>query len=113
MSFSVIITDVSNFILSEIGIKMKSPISDEKSVFPAQCRAARALIEWTRDDLAAACQTARSTLADFEANKRQPHPRTLAAIRTALEAAGVIFIASNGDGPGVRLRKGVEADATP
>jgi len=30
----------------------------------------------------------------------------LAAIRAALEAAGVIFVAENGDGPGVRLRKG-------
>jgi hypothetical protein len=29
----------------------------------------------------------------------------LQAIRTALEAAGVIFIASNGDGPGVRLKR--------
>lgn len=106
-------TDMSHIIPSEIEIKMKSPTSDETSVSPAQCRAARALIEWTRDDLAAACQTARSTLADFEANKRQPHPRTLAAIRTALEAAGVIFIASNGDGPGVRLRKDVESGATP
>jgi hypothetical protein len=28
------------------------------------------------------------------------------AIRAALEAAGVIFVAENGDGPGVRLRKG-------
>jgi len=28
------------------------------------------------------------------------------AIRTALEAAGVIFVEENGDGPGVRLRKG-------
>ena len=31
-------------------------------------------------------------------------PRTLAAIRTALEAAGVVFIDANGNGPGVRLR---------
>lgn len=30
---------------------------------------------------------------------------TLAAIRTALENAGVIFIDENGEGPGVRLRK--------
>jgi hypothetical protein len=29
----------------------------------------------------------------------------LAAIRAALEAAGVIFIDENGEGPGVRLRK--------
>ena len=33
-------------------------------------------------------------------------PRTLAAIRSALESAGVEFIAENGGGPGVRLRKG-------
>lgn len=30
----------------------------------------------------------------------------LATIRAALEAAGVIFVAENGEGPGVRLRKG-------
>ncbi len=32
---------------------------------------------------------------------------TLQKLQHALEAAGVIFIASNGDGPGVRLRKDV------
>ncbi len=31
------------------------------------------------------------------------YPRTLAAIRAALEAAGVEFIEENGGGPGVRL----------
>lgn len=28
-----------------------------------------------------------------------------AAIRAALEAAGVVFVEANGDGPGVRLKK--------
>jgi hypothetical protein len=32
-------------------------------------------------------------------------PPTLAAIRVALEVAGVEFIAENSGGPGVRLRK--------
>jgi len=32
-------------------------------------------------------------------------PGNLAAIRAALEAAGVIFIDENGERPGVRLRK--------
>jgi hypothetical protein len=32
-------------------------------------------------------------------------PGNLTAIRAALEAAGVIFIDENGEGPGVRLRK--------
>jgi len=35
-----------------------------------------------------------------------PYPRTIAAIRAALESAGVEFIAENGGGAGVRLRKG-------
>jgi hypothetical protein len=33
---------------------------------------------------------------------------TVAAIRAALEAAGVLFVAANGEGPGVRLRKGTQ-----
>jgi hypothetical protein len=45
------------------------------------------------------------TLSDFEAGKRSPHPRTLDAIRSALEKAGVIFVEENGEGPGVRLKK--------
>lgn len=71
----------------------------------AQCRAARALIGWSQDELEAAAQVAKKTIADFERQARQPHSRTLDAIRTALETAGVIFIDQNGEGPGVRLRK--------
>jgi hypothetical protein len=41
------------------------------------------------------------TLSDFEAGKRSPHPRTLEAIRAALEKAGVIFVDENGEGAGV------------
>jgi len=33
------------------------------------------------------------------------YERTVVAIRAALKAAGVEFIAENGGGPGVRLRK--------
>jgi hypothetical protein len=32
-------------------------------------------------------------------------------VRAALESAGVIFVEENGDGPGVRLRKGVNEKA--
>jgi hypothetical protein len=45
------------------------------------------------------------TIADFENGTRTPAAESLAAIRAALEAAGVIFIDENGEGPGVRLRK--------
>jgi transcriptional regulator with XRE-family HTH domain len=33
--------------------------------------------------------------------------RTVDAVRAALEGAGVIFVAENGEGPGVRLRRNV------
>ncbi len=41
----------------------------------------------------------------FEQGEHEPMPANLRAIRGALEAAGVIFIDANGEGPGVRLRK--------
>jgi hypothetical protein len=40
----------------------------------------------------------------FEAEAVQPRRATLAAMRRALEAAGIVFIEQNGGGPGVRLR---------
>jgi DNA-binding XRE family transcriptional regulator len=72
---------------------------------PPQCRAARALLNWSQADLEAAAAVAKKTIADFEREARAPYPRTLAAIRSVLEAAGVEFIAENGGGAGVRLRK--------
>ncbi|MGD0762769.1 MAG: helix-turn-helix transcriptional regulator [Roseiarcus sp.] len=72
---------------------------------PAQSRAARALINWSQPKLAMASGVSVSTIRDFETGKRQPIGNNLIAIQNALEAAGVILVAENGDGPGVRLRK--------
>ncbi|MEQ1952475.1 helix-turn-helix transcriptional regulator [Mesorhizobium sp. CN2-181] len=71
----------------------------------AQCRAARALLEWSREELAAASKVAVRTVVDFERNAREPREVTKDALQRALEAAGVIFVAENGEGPGVRLKK--------
>ncbi|WP_458094753.1 helix-turn-helix domain-containing protein [Roseomonas sp. WA12] len=75
-------------------------------VAPAQIRAARGLVDWSQGRLAEAAAVSLSTVKDFEAGRRQPMANNLAAIRAALEAAGVEFIAENGGGAGVRLRKG-------
>lgn len=72
---------------------------------PAQCRAARALVGLSQDDLARSSQVAKATIAAFELDQRQPYARTISAIRAALESAGVIFVDENGEGAGVRLRK--------
>lgn len=77
---------------------------------PAQCRAARALIAWSQDKLATESKVAKATIANFEAEKRSAYARTLGDLQGALEAAGVIFVDENGEGPGVRLRKRRPAD---
>ncbi|WP_200957794.1 helix-turn-helix domain-containing protein [Mesorhizobium sp. Root157] len=71
---------------------------------PEQCRAARALKDWTQSDLAKASGVSDLTIRNFERSKTTLQPATLQVLRTALEAAGVLFIDSNGNGPGVRLR---------
>ena len=73
---------------------------------PSQCRMARAAVEMTISDLAERASVAPNTISRFEARKTDPIPATIAALRQALEAAGVEFIPENGGGAGVRLRKG-------
>jgi transcriptional regulator with XRE-family HTH domain len=64
------------------------------------------MLGWNQNELADAARVSRPTVVDFERGARTPYPNNLAAIRTALEAAGVEFIAENGGGAGVRLRRG-------
>ena len=82
----------------------------DKLISPEQCRMARAGIRLTAGLLAERAQVSKVTLSDFEKGKRSPHPRTIAAIRAALERAGVEFIDDNG-GAGVRLKRN-KMDAT-
>ncbi len=69
---------------------------------PAQCRAARALLNWNQEKLAAAAQVSVNTVRNFETEKSAPQRSTLDVMRRALEAAGVEF--TNGGQPGVRLK---------
>jgi hypothetical protein len=78
-----------------------------KGLRSAQIRAARALLRWSADDLARKSALGlntikRAELAEDETSLTQANDL---AVRRALEAAGVIFIDANGEGPGVRLRK--------
>ncbi len=76
------------------------------SINPPQCRAARGLLGWSQDELTAAVGggVSKRSIVRFERDETTPQPKTLSAIRTALEAAGVEFIAENGGGAGVRLK---------
>src|SRR5271170_6525673 len=70
-----------------------------------QCRAARALLNWSQGDLANDAGVGIVTVRQLEADVHVPRRATLAVIRRAFETAGVEFIDENGGGPGVRLRK--------
>jgi predicted transcriptional regulator len=75
-------------------------------ITPAQCRAARALLDIDLGALAGRAVVSRDTVADFEAGIRHPNETNLAAIRAALEKAGVVFLDDDsGGGIGVRLKK--------
>ncbi|WP_347568059.1 helix-turn-helix transcriptional regulator [Methylobacterium sp. 391_Methyba4] len=62
-------------------------------------------MDWSQAALAEAASVGLSTVRNFEAGRSVPMQNNLLAIARALEAAGVIFIKENGEGPGVRLRK--------
>ena len=71
----------------------------------AQCRAARALLEWNQQELARKASVGIVTVHQFESGVSQPRRATLDVIRRAFKSAGVEFIDENGGGPGLRLRK--------
>lgn len=75
------------------------------SLTPEQSRAARGLVDWSQTELGTRSNLSESTVRDFEKGRRVPSQNNIAAIRAALETAGVIFVDQNGEGPGVRLRK--------
>jgi transcriptional regulator with XRE-family HTH domain len=73
-------------------------------VTSAQFRAARALLNWTVRDLADKAGVHRNTVTRAETDSTGPGHAT-ARLQTTLEAAGVVFMPENGNGPGVALRK--------
>jgi len=71
---------------------------------PAQVRAARALLRWSREDLARHSQLFVGTIKDLEREKSNPAEKTLQAIERAFHEAGVVFIhADRKAGAGVRF----------
>jgi transcriptional regulator with XRE-family HTH domain len=72
-------------------------------ISPAQCRAARALLDWTQPDLAQKTGLSVVTVRAFEkGGEMRESNRNL--LRLSLESAGIQFIPENGGGAGVRLK---------
>ena len=71
------------------------------TISPAQCRAGRALLDWSAGDLAAKVGLDERFVRAFESNTGDPSSGQVEALRSALMRAGVVF--TNGNSPGVRL----------
>lgn len=72
---------------------------------PSQCRAARALLGWSQENLAQKAGCSRVRIAEFEQNKARPYESTLEKISSAFEVGGVLFVDPDANsGEGVRFR---------
>src|ERR1700691_4548469 len=65
---------------------------------PAQCRAARAWLSWSQDDLAKAARVGLSTVKDFEGEGRTTMEATQTAMLVALGREGLGFPFADVDG---------------
>jgi len=76
----------------------------------AQLRAARAMLKWSLTDLSEKSGIGTTTLKRFEAADGLPngHMSTFAKLQEVLMTAGIEFVGTPDDGPGVRLRQKVK-----
>lgn len=63
-----------------------------------QCKAGRAVLEWSQGDLASESGVSMRTVQDFEAGHRKPNSATLQALLAALERNGLTL---NKDGAAI------------
>lgn len=70
-----------------------------------QIRAARSALGWSAENLGKRSGVSRRTIVSMEAAEGVPsaNTSTLEAVRKALEAAGIEFIGSPEDRPGIRI----------
>lgn len=76
----------------------------DEAVTPAQCRAARAMLELSQKELAQLSGVGHRTLQGFESGERPIGEVYLRAMREILEERGIIFTSEPGS-TGVKLRK--------
>ena len=74
------------------------------TITPNQCRAARELADWSRDDLQKKTKLARETIGNFERGNGNLTMKTLEILKTTFESAGIEFI-DDGDRLGVVILK--------
>ncbi len=85
-------------------VKPRSTQRSEVEMTPEQCKMTRAGLGLGVRELADLAQVSTNTSTRLERGESL-YPRTIEALRAALEAAGIELIAEDGGGPGVRMKK--------
>ena len=76
-------------------------------IVPAQVRAARALLEWSQEDLARAANVSVTTVRDFKSGRRPTEASSMREIQRAFDNEDVVLLPGNSEGgPGVRFASG-------
>ncbi len=89
------------------GVRLRTvPAEPSATPSPEQLRAGRMMVGLSQKQLADAAGLGRSTVADYERRARVPNAENLDMLGRTLEDAGIVFIAADGGGPGVRLKVG-------
>lgn len=79
------------------------------SITGQQIRVARAALSWSVQDLSDATGVGTATIVRYEMSEGavpKSRKNNLEIIRTSLEAAGIVFIGTPEDGPGIRMYTG-------
>jgi transcriptional regulator with XRE-family HTH domain len=90
-------------------MSLYGPLMPMSIIVGLQMRAARAALNWSIEDLAEKSGVSARTLKRLESVDGIPQSsrvQTLLGVRMALEAAGIEFVGTPDDGPGIRVRGG-------
>ncbi len=81
-------------------------------ISPEQCRAGRAWLGWSQEDLAKVAQVALSTVRDFERGEREPIGHNLDAIKRVLERGGIHFESGTDTLSGIKFNPRIKESDT-
>lgn len=93
---------LQNVTYSALPVNIESPLCDPMTpkgtdiLTPGQCRAARAWLNWSAEELGDRAKVHRMTVQRFESEESSPIAATIQQIRDALEEAGIEFVGTNG-----------------
>src|SRR5271165_3601376 len=80
---------------------------------PEQSRAARGWLGWSQIELARRANVSQRTVQSFERGQNVPHRNSIAAMRRAIEMAGILFLfGETGDAAGI-VRQNADDDPCP